>query len=211
MRARWLLVLLAFVSCKRDSVLRVAGRAKIVSHPLSSPLNWEHAGASVFVECDGRRVAEAIGTYSTTPEFIATSESSAPEVLVLIDTGSCDVSRPLNGMIGEVEWNAADTLGFVTAKSAYVIHATRPPTLEKVAELPWLAVGVPFQASAWSGDFVLLKRFEGERCFWATWNVKRGFEPFEFTEDVCREVKLAWRGQTPTVVMPDGRVVEPKR
>lgn len=211
MRARWLLLILAFVSCKRDSVLRVAGKAKIISHPLNSPLNWEHSDSTVSVECDGRRVAESIHEYSTTPEFIATTEESAPDVLLLIDTKSCDVSRPLSGVTGEVEWNAADTLGFVTAKGAFIIHATRPPTLEKVAELPWLAVGMPFQASAWSGDSVLLKRFEGERCFWATWNVKRGFESLEFTEDVCREVKLAWRGETPTVVMPDGRVVEPKR
>ena len=211
MRVRWLLLILAFVSCKRDSVLRVAGQAKIISHPLTSPLNWEHSQSNVFVECDGRRIADSIGLYSTTPEFIATSELSAPGELMLIDTKSCDVTRPLSGMTGEVEWNAAQTLGFVTAKGAYVIHATRPPTLEKISELPWLALGVPFQASAWSGDSVLLKRFEGERCFWATWNVKRGFESFEFSEDVCLEVKFAWRGETPTVVLPDGRIVEPRR
>jgi len=36
-------------------------------------------------------------------------------------------------------------------------------------------------------------------------------ERFEFNEEVRREVKLARRGETPGVVMPGGRVSEPKR
>ncbi|MGV3622176.1 MAG: hypothetical protein ACO1OB_15235 [Archangium sp.] len=229
-------LLLLISACKTKEVER-HGKLIIVRESLNGWLDWEHNDHQFHLECAGlfgKRVATNLRGHAGSTNYVSWTDGASVR---LADTTDCSVSTLFTDPrlnVDAVEWSASGKYGFKQvlghlggenwgtidgtkgASASFIIHATKPPTMESLDGRAWLTVGSSlYGMPCWSplSDVLFLARHVetdgGERAYEvATWTPDAGLHVFDFKSPPGEIFpnEHGWNGATPWLRTPQGIV-----